>query len=1342
MDPESAKTSWAGFPLLKGVAWMGWLMALIGFSANLCADSGPTEREMLPLLTNVSEVCQLGDQKLYLNCSAHLEGNVLWASTTRDQFILQDDSGAAALVRINPPGQILQPGQRLAIAGKCVIERDRLRLGDQLVVDNDGLHTMTEKSGQIYLTAGKHVIRVAWFNRDMPSGLEVYYEGPNLPRQRVPDSALFYEETVSADGAAHWLNGLNYRCYEGRWSRTPSSTRSGLSKQGTVDNFDVNVVSRPADVGLDFSGYLEVPSDGLYTFTTISDDGSLMFIQQQAPQIEIIGTSSPSAPLPIATSQLLRQGQKDRWSQVEGTVTFVSDGRGALALELSSTMGAVHLDVANDQDGLSSRLLLNSRVRAIGICKSTLTTDGQSVAGRLLVPTLDQIEILQPNPTLWRDCPVVSNGFLNAANFSDANDSLVHVRGKIRSLQPGEPVLLEDGTGRVQVKSTRLPPGDVGREVEALGMWTRVGTNVVLYDAFYRELAHSEHTLPLLTTIEEIKSLSHGEAKQGYPVKIRGVITSLPSDGFTIQDATAATYVATNDSQLSAIPCIGDYWEVEGTTYAYFAPTILARRAVQLGPGILPEPIRPTWDQLINGSLDDRYVEIQGVVIAASSDGMVMLTHDGEITVGMLNAQPTTGKKYENALIAVRGCLVPEENILSHQVALGHVHLSDWSVSVVEPAPADPFFTPLKHVSDLLLFDPHADNLRLTKAAGQILHEQDGEFFLQDGVNGLRFMPRTSLHLQVGDFVEVVGYPDVSGTSPVLRESLVCCTGHAPLLTPQVLPVGSLSSAYQAVLSGGDWVDQVSATVTLVNLAVGHTYAVQFWVNDSRAASNRFETVTSGSNGVKLEHNSTDNVGGVGQYTIATFEADDTTQRFTLNGNASSQLNAIQLRDVTGFSRASAGITFAPAANISGDSDVFTNGTLLAAYDLSGVTASVHGVTFTGSSDTTGLGDHIRLSGFTGGNYIGFGSEAAPFGSLLGHYDATLVRVQARLISLSTSPSGQLLILDTGKQGFVGRLDVRDGHQANLLPGSKLELTGVYTSHGVEPAWAGAASSFELLLNSPADIAVLDQPAWWTLQRLLTVVGALVAVLIGALLWVVSLKRRVNAQAVIIRQKVENEATLQERARIAREIHDTLEQFLASANLQLSALASSLRDIPEESLQILEMTRSMVRHGQEEARRTVRNLRLLALEEHDLPTALNQVVAQFKNGSRTDIQVCATGVPRRLSNQVESCLLRIGQEAITNAIKHANARVIRLELDYGEAGVRLIVRDDGCGFDTARAASTEAGHFGLLGMRERAEKIGGALQILSTPGRGTSIDVEVPMPQSASAQVRSDSIST
>jgi signal transduction histidine kinase len=223
------------------------------------------------------------------------------------------------------------------------------------------------------------------------------------------------------------------------------------------------------------------------------------------------------------------------------------------------------------------------------------------------------------------------------------------------------------------------------------------------------------------------------------------------------------------------------------------------------------------------------------------------------------------------------------------------------------------------------------------------------------------------------------------------------------------------------------------------------------------------------------------------------------------------------------------------------------------------------------------------------------------------------------------------------------------------------------------------------------------------------------------------LKRQVNAQTQVIRQKVETEAVLEERARIARELHDTLEQALAGTSLQLKALASRLSGMPSETLRILEMTRLMVRHGQEEARRTVRNLRQVALERADLPTALAQQAARCRNGMSAEIKTSVLGTPRPLPSKVESHLLRIGQEATTNAVKHAQANSIWLDLGYEENRVKLSVRDNGSGFDAANAASSEAGHFGLLGMRERAEKIGGTLSIRSAPGQGTTVEVVVPL---------------
>ena len=244
-------------------------------------------------------------------------------------------------------------------------------------------------------------------------------------------------------------------------------------------------------------------------------------------------------------------------------------------------------------------------------------------------------------------------------------------------------------------------------------------------------------------------------------------------------------------------------------------------------------------------------------------------------------------------------------------------------------------------------------------------------------------------------------------------------------------------------------------------------------------------------------------------------------------------------------------------------------------------------------------------------------------------------------------------------------------------------------------------------------------------------VGALSLLLSLVALWVSQLRRQVNRQTRIIREKAEREATLEERNRIARELHDTLEQSLAGVSLQLRALSDALPHQPEKSGDILKVTRQMVRHGQDEARRTVRNLRTLALEQGGLPGALAGLAQETSDQFPVKMEFGVAGTPRPLASKIENHLLRVGQEAVTNALKHGQASAIQIRLHFEPAAVRLEVRDDGRGFDVAHAAPSSAGHFGLLGMRERAEKIHGTLNISSTPAGGTTVVVVVPLPPAA-----------
>ncbi len=207
------------------------------------------------------------------------------------------------------------------------------------------------------------------------------------------------------------------------------------------------------------------------------------------------------------------------------------------------------------------------------------------------------------------------------------------------------------------------------------------------------------------------------------------------------------------------------------------------------------------------------------------------------------------------------------------------------------------------------------------------------------------------------------------------------------------------------------------------------------------------------------------------------------------------------------------------------------------------------------------------------------------------------------------------------------------------------------------------------------------------------------------------------------RKRAEEASILEERNRMAREIHDTLAQSFTGILVQLGAASQVLNDDLEATQTHLEIIDELARIGLAEARRSVTALRPQLLEDGDLDSALHRLVTQMRSAADTALIYEITGPAYPLPAEVENNLLRIGQEALTNAIKYANANEIRVKLVYEATQCRLHIKDDGRGFGVGGIPVT--GGFGLLGMSERAERIGAQLTIQSQPGQGTEIIVIV-----------------
>lgn len=347
---------------------------------------------------------------------------------------------------------------------------------------------------------------------------------------------------------------------------------------------------------------------------------------------------------------------------------------------------------------------------------------------------------------------------------------------------------------------------------------------------------------------------------------------------------------------------------------------------------------------------------------------------------------------------------------------------------------------------------------------------------------------------------------------------------------------------------------------------------------------------------------------------------------------------------------------------------------------------------------------------------------------LKGASDADLVELEGELVASYSGPRSHMLVLQSGLTTF--RVLVNNLPDKPWAPGSRLAVRGICRIEG-----AGGSSnrdynfhpaSFEIWSSAPDGVRLLSMPSWWTPRRLSAAVGALVVATAAALGWILVLRRRVRAQKAIILAQLTREVVLEERQRIAREVHDTLEQELVGLALRLDA-AASVADSRTHSL--LDATRRLVTRIQAEVRNLVWNLREATEGPTELGQALAHLARELQQASPARLSVAVSGHPWSLPGPVEHNLLRIAQEALTNALKHAEPNDVEVSVRYESDHLAVRIRDDGRGFDPDDPFEARPGHFGLIGMRERARKIAAELELASAAGRGTTVEVRVPRPK-------------
>jgi signal transduction histidine kinase/ligand-binding sensor domain-containing protein len=295
----------------------------------------------------------------------------------------------------------------------------------------------------------------------------------------------------------------------------------------------------------------------------------------------------------------------------------------------------------------------------------------------------------------------------------------------------------------------------------------------------------------------------------------------------------------------------------------------------------------------------------------------------------------------------------------------------------------------------------------------------------------------------------------------------------------------------------------------------------------------------------------------------------------------------------------------------------------------------------------------------------------------------------------------QLVGFDRGWVNAGGR---RAAYYTNLPHGHYVFLVMARNNDGV---WSAAPASTDLVVEPH-----FYQLLWFQL------LAALALVALGYLVW----RRR------LLRVEREFQAVLAERTRIAREIHDTLAQGFVGLSLQLELIGRFMESSTTAAREQLARAQALVRIGLEEARTSIWELRSQTAAREDLAARLLKMAEEAVGSAhaRAKVHMQVSGEYRRLDNAVEREALRIAREAVVNAARHGDPENIALRLEFEESIFGMEIRDDGRGF-SGTPPDGASGHFGMIGMRERAASIGGELTVESSPGEGTRVRLTVPL---------------
>jgi signal transduction histidine kinase len=528
----------------------------------------------------------------------------------------------------------------------------------------------------------------------------------------------------------------------------------------------------------------------------------------------------------IKAGERFGNAQQPLLSSVEGEVTSVSLGSGSVDIHLKGKAGAS--DTVAKLINLGNAAipaLVGCRLRAEGIVQPVFSHKGEVVAGIIWVPDWDHVSLANLRADEWERWPKIGLTNLPNAKAEPALGGLVRATGLLVKADADQLALTDGGTNRLIVAAKQIDHRLSGSTVEAIGFLEEKGGKRVLNMAQLRvpqpappkQPEHASTNEEFQGPAKDIRQLyewARSRPGKRFPATLRGVITyvDLELDGFYLQDGTGGIQVGGGPSS-GISPFLqqeGSYVEVTGEYSPSDREVLPSSFANILGRGQMPEPRRHSLGYLMTGMDFNKWVEVEGIVAEVADHRLGLRVTGGKLTIWINDMTSGARGSLLGSTVRICGVCAPVVNSRNATVGVRLLTPSMEQVQVIKAFPQDPFAMTSRPLGDVtsLGTEDATQGLEMIKTEGIVTYNDTHTLFVQDGVNGLRVLPRGAVEAKPGDRVEVVGFAESDGFSSKLVQALVRKTGSS------ALPPANIIDLLETDLSGQDAIrGQIEAVV-------------------------------------------------------------------------------------------------------------------------------------------------------------------------------------------------------------------------------------------------------------------------------------------------------------------------------------------------------------------------------------------------------------------------------------------------------------------------------------------------------------------------------------------------